>query len=505
MAIPAAGYEYEADAAADGVLHYWPFYDLFNGLNSIDTIGNNTLITYNDAGGITLEKAMFGHCRNLTANGTGLNHSTLVKETESANNLVLYTWTVAMWFNPTTLVTVDGPRILDMTGLNGFQVYFGFPGSVDTVYVDFTDALIATMSQALSLATGTNHLLVVSSDDTAGSVSVYIDDTLVATDTASSQPLSLYDARWYVGGSSFSTSSGEYFDGRVDELSIYNKALDVTDRGTLWNAGAGMVNDLVKYANKPRLFPTEVSGFADAVKLNFASVAADIIGANVVNEGLLKAVAFATDTPDIGDTIVALMRALPIAGDTVGLEDVFVENLRTGRSVSEDFGFITSFSVSGEIYDGVVMNTQNSAVTEYDQVPYNSVAKIDTGVYAAAAADGIYYMEGGLDDNANIDAYITTKLMNFGESKFKRVERAYVAMSNDGPMVLKVITRNALGTLSEDWYELSNTSDTMRTDRIKIGKGLKSHYWQFTLANNAGADFDLSELNFKQIRLSRRV
>jgi len=502
MAIPAAGYDYEADALADGVLHYWPMYDIGQNALCVDTIGAENISVYNDASNLTLVQDMFGLCRDLTINGIGSNHSVIIHSADTANSTSYMDWTVAIWFDPDLLATARISTILDMTTGDGFVAYFDYPGSVVNFYVDFT-GVAATQNLVVNPATGTNHLLIISSDTTTG-VKVYLDNVLVGTDT-DSQTLAPYDKRWYIGDSSSSTSSTEYFDGRVDEMAIFDHELDATDRATLWNIGAGMVDNLVKYANKPRVIHYETSGFNVVVKHNFSVVAADILGNNVVNSGALKAIAQATDTPDLGDGVIAVMRALPVANETTGLEGAYIANLRTGRNISEDFGFITSFSVSGEIYDGVVMNTQNNAVTEYDSVPYNSITKIDTGVYAAAAGDGLYYLEGDLDNEANIDAYITTKLTNFGESKFKRVERAYVAMSNNGPMVLKVITRNALGDLVEDWYELENTSDTMRTDRIKMGKGLKSHYWQFTLSNKDGADFNLSELNFKQIKLSRRI
>lgn len=502
MAIPAAGYEYESDALADGVLHYWPMYDLYTGAVCVDTIGGENIDVYNDGTNTTLVEAMFGHCRDLTINGLGSNHSVIVHAADTTNATTLFDWTVALWFNPDVLNLARVSTLINTAAAGeGFHAYFDYPISVITLNVDFSSA--TDVAFAVSPTIGNNHLLVISHDTTNG-VKVYIDNVLAGS-SATTQNLAIYDKRWYIGDSSSSTASTEYFDGRIDEVAIFDHELDVTDRATLWNAGAGITNNLVKFANKQRVIFTETLGMQDILSRSFSIIATDILGGNAVNEGLLTAIAVATDAPDVGETLVAVMRALPITGDEIAVDGAYIENLRASREVAEDFGFITSFSVSGETYDGVVMNTQNNAVTEYDQVPYNSMANTGIGEYAACAGDGIYSMEGGLDDAANIDAYITTGMTNFGESKFKRVDRAYVAMSNDGPMVLKVITRNALGTLTEDWYELEKTSDTLRTDRIKLGKGLKSHYWQFTLSNKNGADFDLSELNFKQIKLSRRI
>jgi hypothetical protein len=40
---------------------------------------------------------------------------------------------------------------------------------------------------------------------------------------------------------------------------------------------------------------------------------------------------------------------------------------------------------------------------------------------------------------------------------------------------------------------------------VKIGKGLRSRYWQFELVNIDGADFDLDTIEFHPVLLTRRV
>lgn len=505
MAIPALGYDYEADALADGVLHYWPMFDLFTPNRCVDILQSEELSVYNDTADNTLVKAMLGYARNLTANGTGTLHSVLVHEANATATEELYDWTVAFWFNPTTLVTANQPSLMDTTSTNGFHVWFDFPGSVDTILVDWTAAGIGQMSLAVTPALATDHLVVLTSNSTTGTVEAYIDNTLIGTDSANYQTLALYASKWYFGDKSGLSTSTTYLDGYIDELMVFDYAIDATDRATLYNTGSGLVNGLVKFANDHRIIFTEGLGMGDIGKLNIAASAADILGQNVANEGLLAATGAALDILDMDDVGAAIMAALASVDEELGHNDAFVESIRRYFEVEEGLSFITSFNVSGETYVGVVMNTETSSVSEYHEVPYNSMARTDVDTYMAAGPDGIYEMAGSLDDTANIDAYITTKLFNFGNSQFKRVERAYLGYRNDGPMVLKVITRNSLGERVEDWYEQDSTSDSIRVDRVKIGKGLKSHYWQFTLSNKTGADFDLDSIEFKPIVLSRRV
>ena len=54
-------------------------------------------------------------------------------------------------------------------------------------------------------------------------------------------------------------------------------------------------------------------------------------------------------------------------------------------------------------------------------------------------------------------------------------------------------------------YAVRNPSTDMAEQRIDIGKGLKSNYWQFELINPGGANFSLDTIKFMPVILERRI
>jgi hypothetical protein len=45
----------------------------------------------------------------------------------------------------------------------------------------------------------------------------------------------------------------------------------------------------------------------------------------------------------------------------------------------------------------------------------------------------------------------------------------------------------------------------MAEQRVDIGRGLRSNYWNFELMNREGADFEIDTIKFMPIVLERRI
>jgi len=502
MALPVAGYEYESDALADGLVAYYPMYDKYTVNTVEDIIGGHDLGVINDADDSTLVDGIVGLSRDLTAVGTGILHAMLHRGADASDLEVYNDWTVGIWFNPSSLLTANNPTILDLTSDRGFKAYFDYPGSVDTLYVTFSDA--ASIFSTTSMpALDTKHLLLITCDSATTTITAYLDNVQIGTDPAASQVLAPWSGQMFVGDNSILDSSDAYIDGLVDELFFFNRAVDATERGYVWNAGAGM--SIVRYANAERAIVSDGFGLADSAYWSLSAVASDILGLGDVVLAVKQALAEAFDTLGLNSVAIVSIRANPLAEDTFGLSEAVLGSVRANVEVEDTISFIGGLTIDGEAYVGIIMNTETAAVTEYTNFNFNSLARAGTSRYLAADGGGIYELGGDTDDSAEIDAYLTSKLFDFGSDKFKRMDRAYVAIRNDGSMILKTITREKGGAKHENWYEMEQTSEAIRTQRIKVGKGLRSHYWQFTLTNKAGADFELDTLEFKPIILSRRV
>jgi len=145
----------------------------------------------------------------------------------------------------------------------------------------------------------------------------------------------------------------------------------------------------------------------------------------------------------------------------------------------------------------VNMNTQASG--QYEQYGFNSFFE-RSGAFYGVAGNGIYKLEGATDSGAAIKALADLGRSNFGVTERKSVPDVYIGVSSTAKMVLKVISDG--GTY---YYEAQGNSTDMQNQRFILGKGLRAAYWQLVVENSDGCDFSLASIEFKPIRLSRRI
>jgi hypothetical protein len=62
------------------------------------------------------------------------------------------------------------------------------------------------------------------------------------------------------------------------------------------------------------------------------------------------------------------------------------------------------------------------------------------------------------------------------------------------------------GSKEEHWYRLEQRpTEALRENRVPVGRGLKSVYWQYELHNIDGADFQIETVRMWPMGLSRKV
>jgi hypothetical protein len=164
---------------------------------------------------------------------------------------------------------------------------------------------------------------------------------------------------------------------------------------------------------------------------------------------------------------------------------------------------VLAVNVGGVQYDGWVMNTRTMAASEYQNYSFNSFSKIGQ-VYYGAKDDGIYRLGGATDDGEPINALVQSGLMDFGTSHYKSIPAVYLGVMSDGALALRVVTTEQ-GVRTENWYSSNINNDLAASDRIVLGKGLRSRYWEFTLTNVDGADFDVHQIEMIPVVLERRL
>ena len=164
--------------------------------------------------------------------------------------------------------------------------------------------------------------------------------------------------------------------------------------------------------------------------------------------------------------------------------------------VAEVSAGIPMFSQDGEVW---VVNDTTGASTSYEGYSFNSFAKYQDR-YLAAKAGGVYLLGGETDAGAPIRASISLGKQDFGSTAMKTVSSCYIGVASSGNIYLKVLA-NGTSYL----YKTVRSDDYLRTQRVTVGRGLRSTHITFELYNEAGADFELASVEFEAAVLSRRI
>lgn len=218
------------------------------------------------------------------------------------------------------------------------------------------------------------------------------------------------------------------------------------------------------------------------------------------------------------DHIVVLNSSGQIV-DTITCTRIAIAEILDSMTASGDFTLIGEFLVSME--DGMtlfhsldgqsstaalnsasrvwVVNMENGASGQYDNYGFNSFFESD-GKYYGVADDGIYELDGDDDNGAEILALIQAGKSDLGTPRQKRIENVYAGVSSEGKLLLKVEADGQSYT-----YEARSSSETLENHRFDVGKGLRGNYYDFTLLNQNGDDFDLESISFEPVVLSRKI
>lgn len=233
-----------------------------------------------------------------------------------------------------------------------------------------------------------------------------------------------------------------------------------------------------------------------------------------------------TETPSAADTLIETLYLLAMLTESVGAADslqnvLTITVLETAEMSVDDtieldaqlfanlierVEVMAFIKTPAELAQGWVMNTEGAMpVSEYDNYAFNSLA-YSSDEMLGCTDQGLYTLDSETDDGTDIDAKVTSLMLDFDTSKLKRMSTAYVGYTSDGQLLLKVRSVDQ-GQHVEHWYEGRNPDEQTPPgqNRMKIGKGLRSRYWVFELVNVDGSDFELDKVELYPIVLQRRI
>lgn len=235
------------------------------------------------------------------------------------------------------------------------------------------------------------------------------------------------------------------------------------------------------------LLPFYAETLIDGVKLG------DVLSSAVDAKVSLLESLIVSDTPTNSAAIYALVP------ETVDFSESLVTQATFNEALSD--GFIIRIGDDTEdTYLGWVLNPENFAVSNYTNYNFNSMCNFN-GMVLMANTNGLYQMEGNMDEASYITARVQTPAMQLGTSNKKQVPEIYLGVSNSKKVVLRV---SVDGRSTVD-YILNKSSTNLQTQTMSIGKGLIGRYWQFELITKDNTEFDLESIEFYPVSLGRKI
>lgn len=140
---------------------------------------------------------------------------------------------------------------------------------------------------------------------------------------------------------------------------------------------------------------------------------------------------------------------------------------------------------------GYTLNLKNNVASSYSDFDFTSA----DGDYLTMS-DGVYVIDGG----GLADATMDFGTVNFGSNQIKRIGYCYLGI-NCGEKSLLTI-----GVDGDDYeYESDSSDDSLRMQRIKLGRGLRSSWFSLVWSNQSGADFLIDTIGFEVGESQRRI
>lgn len=155
-----------------------------------------------------------------------------------------------------------------------------------------------------------------------------------------------------------------------------------------------------------------------------------------------------------------------------------------------------------EVFAMNITGDEPGGTTQYENYPFNSVAKIG-GRYYGATDDGLFLLEGEDDAGQPIVSVFGLGQMNFGNPQVKTVTNCYLGAAA-GAMRLEVdaLVRGVPASYS---YAARVYGSTMREMRFDLGKGMQSTYLTPTFYNDSGTPFEVDAMRFLIAESARRI
>lgn len=148
-----------------------------------------------------------------------------------------------------------------------------------------------------------------------------------------------------------------------------------------------------------------------------------------------------------------------------------------------------------------VMNSRSRGVTEYNNFPFNSYARIGSRWYAAGPG-GLYVLGEDDDDGTPITWVIKTGQMDDGDIELKRLPEVLLGLRSNGKVRVRVWPDD---NVSHEYILPAVLTSTIHQHRVKSGKGMRGRWYAVELRDYNGTDIELDSMQVNMIKTTRRL
>lgn len=314
----------------------------------------------------------------------------------------------------------------------------------------------------------------------------------------------------FVGSAEFLEALGLADDLKIGQLVDLIDSLTLDDAGLDGFLAAVVFSDAVQVAEELSEFPNFAPTFVSALTLLDALNAGHDLslsdGLTLADDltDLLQATVEATEALALSDALTNVLAIFTTLSDGLALTDTLTPQALFNVVLNDALLCGMEITLDGVDHVAWVLNPQNKAFTRYTNWPFNSFVALGQNAYGLSDA-GIYALEGSDDAGTDIALRLSSGLMDFGSPEQSNLRHAYMGIVADGDVVLKVISTE-VGQRTEDYYRLRSMAGDATFETVQsFSNAVQARFWRFEVENVNGADLELDSIDWRVVKLRRKV
>jgi len=150
----------------------------------------------------------------------------------------------------------------------------------------------------------------------------------------------------------------------------------------------------------------------------------------------------------------------------------------------------------------ICVNLFHRGVTEYLNYPFNSLVEHEGEYYGITTDEGIFVLTGATDAGTDIDAFLESGNIDFGNGFESMIEDAWILARTPGDMALTLFADD--DETGDTYTDSGDPAGSLASLRFEPDKGVTGHTWRYRIANVDGGDFSVQQLQFLVSNLSRK-